>query len=99
MSIKTSLLKKIVFSALLLVMCSAANAYQVTGVINAFWVYPTYSVIFLTNSPATSGPAGCVNDNGFTLSWSQFDVTTQQRIMSMLLTARTTKQPGLSSTF
>lgn len=92
MTIKPCLLKKIVCSAWLMVMSSVVNAGQVFnggGAITGLYIYPTYAVVF--QGPTTAGPANCVNDAGWTFLWSDFPEPVQQRIMSTLLTARTTK--------
>ena len=94
MTIKPTLFKKIVGSALLLAASFTVNAaaqWSGGGVITAMFIYPGYAIVEQGN--VTGSPANCINNGRWTINWSQFDSATQQRIMSILLTARTTKQP------
>jgi hypothetical protein len=91
MTIKPSLLKKIVCSAWLLVMSSVVHAgWSGYTTIGGMYIYPNYAVIIQGN--VTGGPASCVNDGTWSFDWSSFPAATQQRIMSMLMTAYTAKQ-------
>jgi hypothetical protein len=91
---KISLFKKIGLSMLFLLASFSANAgaeWNGSGVIKLMYIYPTYAIIEQGN--VGSGPANCSNDSTWSIDWSKFDTATQQRIMSSLLTARSTKQP------
>jgi hypothetical protein len=91
MNIKTSSINKMVCSAILLVTTSVVNAgWNGTGVITGLYIYPNYAVVI--QGTTSAGPANCTNDGGWSFFWSDFPAATQQRIMSMLLTARTSKQ-------
>ena len=73
-----------------LLLTSTVNAGEWNGVgeIEKMYIYPTYAVIVQGNSG--QGAAGCANDKAWSFEWSQFDVPTQNRIQSMLLSAYTT---------
>ncbi len=79
--------------SLVFLACSVANAgaWIERGSVTKISIFPTYAVVYM-DVAASPGPAGCVNDNSFSLGWSSFSDAIQNRVMSMLLAARTTKQ-------
>ena len=85
----SSTLKRLVWSALLLLATGvSAGEWNGVGEIEKMYIYPTYAVVVQGNSG--QGAAGCANDKTWSFEWSQFDVPTQNRIQSMLLSAYTT---------
>ena len=87
-----SILKGMICSTLIL-LTSMVNAGEWNGVgeIEKMYIYTTYAVIVQGNSGP--GTAGCVNDKAWSFYWSQFDVPTQNRIQSILLSAYVSKIP------
>lgn len=84
--------KKIAVLLAGLMMCCMAQAqWTASTPIRAIYIYPTYAVVVQGN--LGGGPAGCINDDTWSFSWSQFSAPVQQRVLSMLLTARTSKLP------
>ena len=63
------------------------------GTIETMYIYPSHAVI--VQSAAYAGTAGCNTNspNAWSFYWSDFDVTTQQRIYSTLLAAKLAKTP------
>jgi len=57
-------------------------------------VYPTYAVV--TQGSQSTGGAGCLNANRWTVDWSQMDTATANRIFSLLMTVYTTKASFLA---
>ena len=70
---------------------ATGSEWNGVGVIKTMFIYPTYAVIVQGNT--WQGSAGCTNNDRWSFNWSQFDLATQARIQSMLLSAYVSKTP------
>ena len=88
-------MKNILTSVCLLIFVFSTNVYagewNGLGVIERMYLYPAYAVII--QGPQKPGSAGCEDSHSWSFNWSQFDESTQQRIMSALLAAKLSSTP------
>jgi hypothetical protein len=85
---KNSYIKSFAFLALCFGSNFASADWNGAGPIQTLYIYPTYVVA--VQGPTSAGPAGCTDNGAWSFFWSDFSDAAQARILSTLLTAKTT---------